>query len=180
MKLRAPAIPLITIDPYFSVWSYDDINQVVPFHWTAKPNTILGTVNVDGTEYRFWGVSDDPVIPQTGIQIDALSTTVTFQNEAIRLTAVFTSPLLIEDLYYTSRPVSYLSLQYESLDGKEHQVSARITASEELVLNEKNMLAYSEWNGNDLYEGSKVKIISPVWYQNGKIIEQGYCEIIEI
>ena len=137
MKLRAPAIPLITIDPYFSVWSYDDINQVVPFHWTAKPNTILGTVNVDGTEYRFWGVSDAPVIPQTGIQIDALSTTVTFQNEAIRLTAVFTSPLLIEDLYYTSRPVSYLSLQYESLDGKEHQVSARITASEELVLNEK-------------------------------------------
>ena len=51
---------------------------------------------------------------------------------------------------------------------------------EELVLNEKNMLAYSEWNGNDLYEGSKVKIISPAWYQNGKIIEQGYCEIIEI
>ena len=137
MKLRAPAIPLITIDPYFSVWSYDDINQVVPFHWTAKPNTILGTVNVDGTEYRFWGVSDDPVIPQTGIQIDALSTTVTFQNEAIRLTAVFTSPLLIEDLYYVSRPVSYLSLHYDSLDGQVHQVSARITASEELVLNEK-------------------------------------------
>lgn len=137
MKLRAPAIPLITIDPYFSVWSYDSINEVNPFHWTAKPNTILGTINIDGTDYRFWGVSDDPVIPQTGLEIDALSTTVTFQNETIRLTAVFTSPLLIEDLHYASRPVSYLSLQYESLDGAEHQVTARITASEELVLNEK-------------------------------------------
>lgn len=51
---------------------------------------------------------------------------------------------------------------------------------EELALNEKNVSAYSEWNGNDLYEGSKVKIISPAWYQNGEIIEQGYCEIIEV
>lgn len=63
MKLRAPAIPLITIDPYFSVWSYDNINQVVPFLWTAKPNTILGTVNINGTDYRFWGLSEDPAIP---------------------------------------------------------------------------------------------------------------------
>ena len=137
MKLRAPAIPMITIDPYFSVWSYDSIHEVVPFHWTAKPNTILGTVNIDGTDHRFWGVSEDPALEQTGLEIDALSTTVTFQNDAIRLTAVFTSPLLIEDLYYASRPVSYLSLRYESLDGQQHSVSARITASEELVLNEK-------------------------------------------
>lgn len=137
MKLRAPAIPLITIDPYFSVWSYDGINQVIPFHWTAKPNTILGTVNIDGTDYRFWGMSEDPAIPQISLDIDALSTTVIFENDVIRLTAVFTSPLLIEDLYYASCPVSYLSLCYESLDGQNHQVTARITASEELVLNEK-------------------------------------------
>ena len=51
---------------------------------------------------------------------------------------------------------------------------------QELVLNEKNLSAYSEWNGNDLYEGSKVKIISPAWYQNGEIVEQGHCEIIEV
>lgn len=137
MKLRAPATPLITIDPYFSVWSYDHINQVTPFHWTSKPNTILGTINIDGQDYRFWGLSEDPALEQVGLEIDALSTTVTFQNEAIRLNAIFTSPLLIEDLYYASRPVSYLCLRYESLDGKNHQVSARITVSEELVLNEK-------------------------------------------
>lgn len=137
MKLRAPAIPLITVDPYFSVWSYDNINEVIPFHWTAKPNTILGVVSIDGIDYRFWGVSEDPALEQVGLTIDALSTTVLFQNDAIRVKAVFTSPLLIEDLYYASRPVSYLSVQYESLDGAQHQVSAKITVSEELVLNEK-------------------------------------------
>ena len=52
--------------------------------------------------------------------------------------------------------------------------------SDFLILTEKNMLAYTEWNGNELYEGDKVKVISPAWYQNGNIIEQGHCEINEM
>ena len=50
---------------------------------------------------------------------------------------------------------------------------------EELILTDRNASAYSEWNGKAIYEGDKVKIISPAWYQNDEIIEQGYCEIIE-
>ena len=60
-------------------------------------------------------------------------------------------------------------------------VKAGITAEKlmVLVLTEKNITSYIEWNGNELYEGCKVKVISPAWYQNGKNIEQGHCEIIE-
>ena len=51
MKLRAPAVPLITVDPYFSVWSPDThLNFARTMHWTGKSNHIEGLVTVDGVE----------------------------------------------------------------------------------------------------------------------------------
>ena len=135
MKMRIPSIPLFNIDPYFSVWSHDDLNSKDCVHWTGSRNTIVGTVTIDGQSYRFLGKSSDPVIPQTDIQIDALSTRATFANEQIRLTAQFTSPTIATDLYYASRPVAYLKLSWESLDGQDHKVRAKLSCSEELVLN---------------------------------------------
>lgn len=49
MKLRAPAIPLITVDPYFSVWSPDEnLNYKYTMHWTGKNNPIIGAITIDG------------------------------------------------------------------------------------------------------------------------------------
>lgn len=45
----------------------------------------------------------------------------------------------------------------------------------ELVLTEANADAYVEWDGNDLYPEDKIEIITPAWYQKGKILEQGQC-----
>ena len=50
MKMRFPAVPLITVDPYFSVWAQaDTLNDPREpiMHWTGSPNTMLGTVTVD-------------------------------------------------------------------------------------------------------------------------------------
>ena len=56
MKLRAPAIPLITVDPYFSVWSEDVmLNAARTIHWTGAGNNILGTVTVDGKKVILGG-----------------------------------------------------------------------------------------------------------------------------
>lgn len=134
MKMRMPAIPLITVDPYFSVWT-DNINDHTPYHWTGRANTIVGTVNVDGNVYRFLGDSEDEKLNVVSLDADTFSTTVVYEGAGIRLTAKFTSPMLVTDLYYASRPVSYLKLSYEALDGKEHLVSVKISVSEELVLN---------------------------------------------
>ncbi len=135
MKMRMPMIPLITVDPYFSVWSKDQINKTGTVHWTNKPNTILGVVNIDGESYRFLGDGDGEVINQISIDADVFTTTAVYENEKIRLIAEFTSPMLINDLYLASRPVSYLKLSYNSVDKNEHKVSVEIWVSEELCLN---------------------------------------------
>lgn len=157
MKMRAPSIPLITVDPYFSVWSKDKINTSFSVHWTGSRNAILGTVSVDGEEFCFLGKSGLPVIGQTSVDINALSTTVVYENDKITLTAVFTSPMMADSLYYSSRPVSYLKLSYESHDGKPHRVQAKVSVSEELVLNKAGEgRAYSETA--DINNGTAVRM----------------------
>lgn len=138
MKLRPPAIPLINIDPYFSVWSTTNVlTDSDTTHWTSKPNTIKGKVTIDGKDYRFMGLGDEPVLCQTAFDYDAFSTYYTFENEAIILKAVFTSPLIPDDIALFTRPVTYLKLTYTSKDGKAHKVTAAVSVSEELCLDVK-------------------------------------------
>lgn len=61
-QLRAPAYPLVTVDPYFNAWSctdnlYDD--QVR--HWTEKEFPLIGALRVDGEVYRFMGEERIPL-----------------------------------------------------------------------------------------------------------------------
>ncbi|MCP9612533.1 glutaminase family protein [Coprobacter tertius] len=54
--LRAPAYPLITIDPYTSAWSMADNLYDLPVkHWTGHDFPMLGIIKVDGECYRFMG-----------------------------------------------------------------------------------------------------------------------------
>lgn len=138
MKLRAPAIPLITVDPYFSVWSSDcKLNHTPTEHWTGKENSITGTVDIDGKKFIFLGYHQNiHKLRQVSLDIDALSTSAVFENDAITLKIKFLTPLIPDDYTILTRPVSYLEIGYESKDGKEHNVSVNITVSEQLCLDE--------------------------------------------
>ena len=36
---RPPAVPLVTVDPYTSVWSFSDhLYDSWPVHWTGRPH----------------------------------------------------------------------------------------------------------------------------------------------
>ncbi len=137
MKLRAPAVPLITVDPYFSVWSRETVLNAAPtMHWTGANNNILGAVSIDGKVYSFLGYERDThKLSQVSLDITALSTVAVYENEAITLTATYTTPLLPDSYEYLTRPVSYLELSYTSKDGKAHEVVAHVRMSEELCLN---------------------------------------------
>lgn len=139
MALRAPAVPLITVDPYFSIWSpCDRLTDDQTVHWTGSCNTLDGFVTVDGETFRFMGDHDAyPAMEQIYLNVSALVTDYVFQNEKIILHLSFYTPLLPDDLARLSRPVSYLAVTFESADGKPHEVKVRVNASEELCINKK-------------------------------------------
>ncbi|MDR3252865.1 MAG: DUF4965 domain-containing protein [Tannerella sp.] len=60
--LRAPAYPLVSIDPYTSAWSFtDNLNDDLVRHWTGVKFPLLGALKVDGVDYRFMGVNEIPL-----------------------------------------------------------------------------------------------------------------------
>ena len=139
MKLRAPAYPLITIDPNFSVWSTaNKLTDNTTVHWTCRPNTIVGTACIDGNTVRIIGADvDAPAMKQVSADMSAFSTKYVFEDLGVRLTLTFTSPIIPSDLYLLTRPVSYLEIKNESIDRKKHSVSVKIAVSEEICMNLK-------------------------------------------
>ena len=139
MRLRAPAYPLITVDPYFNVWSAaNTLTENDPVHWTKFPNKIVGIATVDGKEYRIIGAHKNDTVPamtQVSVDVTAFSTVYTFEENGVRLKLRFTSPLIPSDLYLLTRPVSYLEISREITDRKKHTVSVSIAVSEEICMN---------------------------------------------
>ena len=138
MKMRPPATPIITIDPYFTVWSPSNLLTDTDLqHWSAKPNRIKGFVKIDGELFRFMGTGEESAIEQVTFDMTAAVTSYTFATSKIKLDISFFSTPFTDDLYRLSRPVSYMTAKYVSLDGNSHAVSLKIAISEELCIDLK-------------------------------------------
>jgi hypothetical protein len=68
--LRLPSVPLLTNDPYFSIWSnYDTLNGGPTRMWCEHEKAVNGILRVDGVSYRFMGAERtnllSPIAPLT-------------------------------------------------------------------------------------------------------------------
>lgn len=138
LPLRPPAVPLITIDPYTSCWSFaDHLYDQWPKHWTGTDFALCGMVRVDGKPMRFMGgpeVLADSV-RQLSLEVLPTQTRYRFQAGPVELEVVFLSPLLLDDLELLSRPASYVHLRTRSLDGATHQVDVYLDMSSQWAVN---------------------------------------------
>ncbi len=128
---RLPAVPLLTHDPYFSIWSFG----VVPTcdetrHWCGAEKNLFGAVTVDGTLLRWLGRSGRRPMLLKKTEVTPLSTAFVMEDLGVRLTVTFTSPLLPDDLEILSTPISYVRFKAEPLDGKKHEVSLSFSAKD--------------------------------------------------
>lgn len=140
-QFRPPAVPLVACDPYFSVWSQGDkLNDVNTTHWTGKPHRLASTMTIDGKQYRVMGGSNVPgtALTQKSLSVLPTRTIYSFEDAGVALTLTFMTPALPEDIDLLSRPVTYLTYEFKSTDGKPHDVQFSFDASAELTVNTPN------------------------------------------
>jgi hypothetical protein len=128
---RPPATPLVTNDPFFSLWSMGDRLTDTPVrHWTEVAQPILGLIRIDGKTYRwmgtmphgYFGMPSVAPMEQTSLEVTPLHSKYRFTAAGLELSVTFFSPLFPSDLDVLSRSVTYLSWGAKSVDGKRHQV----------------------------------------------------------
>ena len=121
---RYPAIPLITHDPYFCIWTVqDNTTDGDTVHWSGLPQTIRGKLCIDGVDYRFLGLGNEMPMLQTGMEVQATSTRLRYQASGVQLDVSFVSPLLPKDPDRLSTPISLVHAELNSTDGQSHECS---------------------------------------------------------
>ena len=136
--LRPPAVPLVTHDPYFSIWSTaDHLTDQPTKHWTGTVQSLCSLVRIDGKPYRLLGNAPKqvPALPQTGIQVLPTHTIYQFAGANVQLTLTFLTPALPSDLDVLSRPVTYLTWTVRSTDAGAHKVQVYFDAGAQLAVN---------------------------------------------
>ncbi len=135
---RPPAVPLITHDPYFSIWSMSDrLTDSPTKHWTGKVHSLCGLVRIDGNIFRVIGGEprELPAINQTKLQVLPTRTIYDFEGAGIQLTLTFLTPALPDDLDVLSRPVTYVTWNVRSTDGGAHKVQVYFDAGAQIAVN---------------------------------------------
>jgi hypothetical protein len=62
---KMPAYPLVTHNPYFSIWSFsDEVQKSTTRHWTGYDQGLIAYAKVDGVQYKILG---DMQLPSTPI-----------------------------------------------------------------------------------------------------------------
>ena len=135
---RPPSVPLVTVDPYLSIWSdATNLTDDVTRHWTGAPNALVSLIRIDGVSYRLMGddPSSMPAMPQVNLQVLPTETIYDFDNGHVHVTLTFLTPKVPSDLDLFALPLTYLNWSVSSVDGLSHSVQIYDSTSSELAVN---------------------------------------------
>ncbi|HON48755.1 MAG: DUF4965 domain-containing protein [Kiritimatiellae bacterium] len=132
VAFRPPAVPLVSVEPHFSVWSAADrLYDRDTTHWAGAVQPLVLLLDADGATYRLCGrgrghMLELPVLPQTSCRVGATVTRYSFDNgKGLSAVVDFTTPRLTDDLDVFSRPVTYVTVRVTG--AKNAAVHASIT-----------------------------------------------------
>ena len=134
LAFRPPAVPLVSVDPHFSLWSAADrLYDADTTFWTGRPQPFSILLEADGVTYRICGyggsrfLRDLPVLPQTECRVGATMTTYRFRKDGLFAEVTFTTPRIADDLDVYSRPVTFVSVKVDG--ARTHRVTAEISSA---------------------------------------------------
>jgi hypothetical protein len=136
---RPPAVPLVSSDPYFSIWSMaNELNTETTKHWTGTPQSMTSLIRIDGNSFRLMGAERNdkvPLLAQRSLEITPTQSIYKFEGAGVEATLTFTSPRLPHDLDVLSWPVTYLTWSVRAVDGKNHAAQIYFDASSDIAVN---------------------------------------------
>ncbi|MBO5060818.1 MAG: DUF4965 domain-containing protein [Clostridia bacterium] len=184
---RPAAYPLITVDPYFSVWSCSDtLDETYTKHWTGRPAPIYLAVAIGDEIYKVCDFDVNFVnraqhsgrLPQTNVEVTPLSTVYTFENNRLKLTVDFTTPLLMDRLDIMTRPVSYIEYNVEIKNGKADNVRLIFGISSECCVDNSRRQIEFKRTGYSLCCGNTVQ--NPLATSGDSVlIDWGYLHLCD-
>ena len=135
---RPPAVPLVTSDPYLSIWSLADrLTDDTTRHWTRREHPLVCLIRIDGRAYRLMGTDPKhvPALPQVSVQVLPTRSIYDFDDGHVHVTLTFLTPALPQDLDVLARPLTYLTWDVRVVDGASHTVSIFHSTSALLAVN---------------------------------------------
>ena len=83
---RAAAIPLITHDPYFSIWLPADLpTQANTVHWSGAPKLLRVYADIDGVSYRLLNKKRSKAANVTGVRVTPTRTIFEYEEAGVAM-----------------------------------------------------------------------------------------------
>ncbi len=116
--IRPPSVPVVSCDPFFSVWSpSEDPTLADTENWFGAKQPLRVVVELDGTKYRLMGakanlshrdrVADVPALKCVGCEVRALTSVFRYSDGTREVELSFMTPKMADDLDVFTRPVTY-------------------------------------------------------------------------
>lgn len=138
LEFRPPAVPLVTFDPFLSIWSpADRLTDATTHHWTRREQPLISLIRIDGHTYRLMGTSPSalPAMKQTSLEVTPTRSIYEFEEAGVHVSLTFLEPALPSDLDVYSWPLSYITWDVRSTDGRKHKIELYDSTSSQLAVN---------------------------------------------